>query len=143
MLHASQGAFAPWSSPSPSAGFPAARVRSSGSCPGWSAIITRSGLNGNLPLHPINRQQSHYKASERKLQAFLRLFFKFFSSFFELKLAQIPILRGFPGFILSTHPGVSHRCERNFSTNSLCIIRKPLYQSKAGRWGKLLIPKQK
>ncbi len=49
--------------------------------PGWSAIITRSGQNGNLPLHPINRQQAYYTGIPCILQAFSTPCANFFSSF--------------------------------------------------------------
>ncbi len=50
--------------------------------PGWSAIITRSGQNGNLPLHPINRQQAYYTGIQCILQAFSAPCANFFSPFF-------------------------------------------------------------
>ena len=80
---------------------------SSGSCPGCSAIITRSGQNGNLPLHRINRQQSYYKAVKMKLQAFFTPFLNFFSDFFHLQSVETVQNRHFRENALSTFPRVS------------------------------------
>lgn len=75
--------------------------------PGWSAIITRSGQNGNLPLHPINRQQAYYTGIQCILQAFSAPFANFFSPFFVRSSPKVRFSYASRRFGMSPFSGVS------------------------------------
>ena len=95
---------------SPSPAVPLARFESvrRGRCPGWSAIITRSGLNGNLPLHPIKTDNIHIISEAReKSKPRIAFFLNFFCVFSSPHPPPALSPRLFCSSFLSTHPGVS------------------------------------
>ncbi len=73
----------------------------------WSTVITRSGRNGNLPLHPINRQQRYYRPCQRKNQYFSPEKLKFFSLFFIFLFPVSLFSKGFVHFTIISYPCVS------------------------------------
>ncbi len=96
--------------------------------PGWSTIITRSGQNGNLPLHPINRQQAYYTGIQCVLQAFFAIFRNFFPRFSALPSLKIRFSCASRPFVMSPLSGVSIMIQHlNFHTkNSRQAMKKIL-----------------